>query len=425
MDRFMQVDRRGAKRRPGGLFWQRNFRLLWVGETASQLGSAMAAVAMPLLAVAVLHASTFTVTALTAAAYLPWLLIGLPAGAWIDRLDRRRLMVACDLISALLYGSLPVAAWLGDLGLGQVLLVALLGGAANVLFATAYQVFLPSIVPAGDLVEGNAKLQASSSASLIGGPGIAGLTAGALGAALALLANAASFLASAACLLAIDGEPARLPPAAPRRRLHQEIAEGVRYVTRDSYLRSLTIWAALTNLTLTGYTALAVVFLVRVVGLGPAAVGMLLAVSGLGGVLGALAAHRITRRYGTARTLLITAFAGMPAALLIPLTGAGWRLLFFLPGVLVTFGAVAVGAIVLSSFRQTYCPPHLLGRVIATMRFILYGASPFGAFLAGGLGTWFGIRNALWIMLSLAVLSGTCLLTPTFRHRRDLPLTSQ
>lgn len=111
----------------------------------------------------------------------------------------------------------------------------------------------------------------------------------------------------------------------------------------------------------------------------------------------------------------------MPFALLIPLTGPGWRLLFYLPGALIAFGAVVIGAIILSSFRQAYCPPHLLGRVVATMRFLLYGVNPAGALLGGGLGTWLGIRNALWMMLSTAVLSGACLLTRTFRGRRDLP----
>jgi MFS family permease len=403
------------------ILWQRDFRLLWGGETISQLGSAMAGVAIPLLAVTGLHASTFEVAALTAAAYLPWLLIGLPAGAWTDRADRRQLMVACDLVSALLYASLLLAAWLGILTFGQILAVALLAGAASVLFTTAYQVYLPSLVTADELAEGNARLQASASAASIGGPALAGLTAGTLGAAFSLLVNAASFLVSAACLLAIPGEQPSGKPAAARAGLRQEITEGVRLVGRDPYLRPLTIWAALVNLTLTGYSALAVVFLVRVAGLGTGAAGLLLAGPGLGGVTGALAAGAISRRYGTARALLLTAFAGMPCALLIPLAGPGWRLLFFPAGALLSVSAVVAGAIILSTFRQAYCPPHLLGRAVATMRFVLYGASPAGALLGGALGTWLGIRNALWLLLGAAVLSGACLLTSTFRTLRDLP----
>ena len=199
-------------RRRGGVLRQRNFFLLWTGETISGAGSSMAAVGVPLLAVTVLHASTFAVAVLTGAAYLPWLVIGLPAGAWVDRLPVRPLMIACDVISALLFASLPAAAWLGALTTGQVVVVALLAGAANVFFSTAYQVCLPSLVTAAELVDGNAKLQGGASVATIAGRGAAGLAAEAVGAATALLVNAASFLASAACLLAIH--PAASAPAA-------------------------------------------------------------------------------------------------------------------------------------------------------------------------------------------------------------------
>ncbi len=336
-------------------------------------------------------------------------------------MHNRSLMLRCDLASALLYASLPLAASLGILTMTQILAVAVLAGAANVVFTTAYQVFLPALIQPAELLEGNAKLQASLSASAIGGPGLAGVTAGAIGAAVALTANAASFLVSAACLLAIRAAPARQPlQAATAPGLRRQVAEGVRYVSGDTSLRLLTVWATAGNLCLSGYSALAVVFLVRVVGLSPTVVGILLAASGLGGVLGALTARQISRRYGTAGALRLTAFAGMPFALLIPLTGSGWRILFFPAGAFITFGAVAAGAVVLSSFRQTICPPHLLGRVVATMRFLLYGVYPLGALLGGLLATCLGIRTALWIALSTAVASGVLLLSPAVRSRRDL-----
>lgn len=415
---------RGAppqRQRMGGLLRQHDFRLFWTGETTSQLGDTMARVAMPLLAVLVLHASTFAVTLLTATAYLPWLLIGLPVGAWVDRLRCRPLMIACDLVAAVLYGSLPVAAWLGVLTIGQVIVVALLAGGADVFFGTAYQVYLPSIVTAGELVEGNAKLQGSASAAAIGGPGAAGLLAGTLGAAAALLANAISFGVSAVCLLRIRGGAARTTPAlASRMGIRREIADGVRYVAADRYLRTLTIWASLVNLGLTGYGALAVVFLVRTVGLGAGLAGLLLASSGVGGLLGALVARRVSAQFGTARTLLLSALGTLPFALLIPLTGPG-RLAFFVPGLLVSASGIVAGSVILGSFRQAYCPPQLLGRVTATMRFLLVGTNPLGALMAGGLATWLGVRSALWIMIGIAVLSGALLLTRTFRGLRDLP----
>jgi Transmembrane secretion effector len=171
-----------AAHRHGGLLWQRTFRLLWVGETVSQVGNAMAMVGVPLVAVTVLHASTFAVTVLTAAAWLPWLVIGLPAGAWVDRLDARRVMIACDVVSATLYASVPITAWAGVLSTGLVVVIHLLAGAASVLFMTAYQVYLPSVVTPAELVEGNTKMQGSASAAAFAGPGLAGLVAQLLGA---------------------------------------------------------------------------------------------------------------------------------------------------------------------------------------------------------------------------------------------------
>jgi len=407
----------------GGLLWHREFRLLWTGETVSQLGNAMAVMAMPLLAVVTLHASTFAVSALAAAAWLPWLLIGLPAGTWADQVHARRLMVACDLAAAILYASLPAAARLGVLTVPQALAVALLAGAANVIFTTAYQVFLPALVGPADLMEGNAKLQASLSACAIAGPGLAGLVAGAAGASAALAANAVSFLVSAVCLLSIRRAGLHQPQRNPRRPIRVTIAEGVRYVAGDSALRLLTIWAAAVNLFLAGFSALAVVYLVRSAGLTPATAGLLLAAGGIGGVLGALATRCLAERYGSAGALRVTAFAGMPFALLIPLAGRGWHTLFFLAGFPIASSALAAGAVILGSFRQAACPPELLGRVVATMRFLAYGANPAGALLAGSLASWLGLRTALWITLSSWVATGAFLLAPVLRNR-ELPAPS-
>jgi hypothetical protein len=415
-------------RRRGGLLWHRNFRLLWIGETISGAGSSMAAIGVPLLAVTVLKASTFAVSALTAAAYLPWLLIGLPVGAWVDRLATRPLMIACDLISALLYASLPVAAWLGVLDTGQVVAVALLAGAANVFFATAYQVYLPSLVTPAELVEGNAKLQGGAQVASIGGRGLAGLAAEAIGAAPALLFNSASFLVSAACLLRIrpPAKPAAPdPPAEPPRRgrLHEQTWEGIRFVARDPYLRFFTIYAAVSNLAYAGNLALVVVFLVRVVGLSSAAVGVLTATSGLGGLLGALVARRLTRVLGTARTLLLTTLGSGLTSLLIPLTAKGPRIACYVAGSALVAGGIVIGNVILGSFRQAYCPPAMLGRVTASMRFLTFGAIPLGALLAGALGTVLGIRNGLWAVLAIFAASGLFLLSRDIRTARDLPLT--
>lgn len=407
---------------PGGLLRHRNFRLLWVGETVNQFGNAMALVVVPLLAVVVLRASTFEVGLLTAAGYLPWLVIGLPAGAWVDRLPARRVMIVCDLVSAVLYLSVPCAAWLGALTLAQLALVVLLGGATSVMFQTAYQVNLASLVAADQLTEGNAKLQGSASAAAFAGPGLAGIAARSLGAATALLINAGSFLVSAACLLRIRTEPAPAPPAPrPRASLRSEISAGVRLVAGDNYLRRLSLLGGLANFAFDGYAALVIIFLVRVVGVGEAQVGLLMAVPGLGGILGALIARRAAGRFGGARTLLVCSFGMVPFVLLIPLTARGPRLLLFVFGTLCAVVGIGIANVIMATFRQSYSPPGMLGRVTATMRVLVYGTGPLGALTAGTLGTWLGVRSALWIMLSLAAASGLTLVSRDFFGRRDLP----
>jgi hypothetical protein len=400
------------------LLWQRNFRLLWIGETISGAGNAMAVIGMPLLAVTDLRASTFAVAALTAAAYLPWLIIGLPAGAWVDRLPARPLMIACDVASALLYASLPAAAWAGMLSIGQMVAVALLAGMVNVLFATAYQVCLPSLVTAGELAEGNAKLQGSAQAAAIAGRGLAGLAAEAVGAATALLFNAASFLVSAACLLRIR---AASPPPRRRATVLAETWHGLGFVALDRYLRPLTVYGAAANLAYTGNLSLVVVFLVRVVGLGAAVVGLLTATAGVGGVLGAALARPLIAALGTARALIAATLCSGLFGLLIPFTRPGPGIACYVIGAGAVAAGLAVGNVIVNSFKQTYCPPSMLGRVTASMRFVVWGTIPLGSLLAGALGTALGIRNALYAMLALFATSALLLLTREIRSLKNLP----
>ena len=329
--------------------------------------------------------------------------------------------VICDAISTALYASVPAAACLGVLTIAQLLAVALLGGVASVFFNTAYQVYLPSLVAPEDLVEGNAKLAGSASAARLGGPGLAGLIAQALGVATALLFNAASFLVSAACILGIGHRVPRPEAHGHVTTLRAEIADGARLIARDPYLRPMGLFGAVGNLALTGNQALAVVFLVRVVGLGPFAVGLLLAVPGAAGLLGALTSRRVTARFGTARGLLLTALVLMPFGLLIPLTERGPGLAFYIAGTLIAASGIATASIIIISSRQAYSPPHMRGRAAATMGFLLAGTSPLGALLGGALGTAVGIRNALWVLFAIVALSGTVMLTREITTRRDLP----
>jgi MFS family permease len=405
--------------RPGGLLRERNFRLLWFGETTSSLGSSVTSVALPLVALAELHAGVLAVSLLSAAAWLPWLVVGLPAGAWIDRMRRRPVMLACDAVSIVLYASIPVAAWCGVLSIGQLLAVALLTGTAKVFFATAYRAYLPSVVAPDDLVEGNAKLQGSESAVQVAGPGIAGLLAQAFGAAAGMLLDAASFVVSALCLRSIRAAEACRRPQ--RRRLRHEIADGMRFVAHDRYLRAYVAFGGAANLALTGYQSILVVFLVRDVGLGPGMVGWLIACGSLGGVLGAAVAPRLARALGSARALLLCKVGAAPFGLLIPLTAEGPRLALFAVGTGTVVAGVVGGNVISAGFMQRYCPPGLFGRVSTSMQVVNYGTIPFGALAAGAIAGAFGVRAALWIMLALFACAGGILLASPFATLRDLP----
>jgi MFS family permease len=402
-----------------GLLATRHFRLLWTGETTSSLGSSIGGVALPLAALTLVHAGVFAISVLTAAAWLPWLIVGLPAGAWVDRLPRRRVMIAADLVSLAAFASVPVAAAAGLLTLAQLLIVALLAGAAKVFFATAYRAFLPALLTSGDLLEGNAKLQGSEQVANVAGPGLAGLITQLASAAGGVLADAASFAVSAVCLSRLHVAEPR--SSAPRRRLHREIGEGLAVVWHDRLLRMNAIFGSLSNLLLTGYQAVEVVFLIKVVGLAPGLAGLILALTSLGGILGAMVARRAAARIGSARAVLLGKAGVMPFGLLIPLADRGPGLALYVLGSIVLVGGIVAGNIIWSGWVQSYYPAELLGRVSTSVQVVNYGAIPLGAALAGLTASHIGVRPTLWIMLSGLLLSGAILLAGPLRKLRDLP----
>ncbi|WP_327001929.1 MFS transporter [Dactylosporangium sp. NBC_01737] len=398
----------------------RDFRLMWVGQATSNLGTSVTSVALPLVAITLLDATAFQVAALSAATWVPWLLIGLPAGAWVDRLPPRALMVCCDVVSLVLYLSVPLAAAAGVLSLAHLFAVAFGAGVAGVFFKTAYQVFLPCLLRPADLPAGNARLQGTEAITQIGGPGLAGLIAGVLGAVWALLFDAATFLVSALCLVTIrpTGRRRRVAARAPLRR---QVADGIRFVGRDPFLRLFAWYGAVSNLGLVAYQSILVVFLVHDVGLGPAAVGAVVATMSLGGAIGAFVAPMVGRRFGTARATLVCQLVAMPSALLIPLTGPGPGLTAAVAGgVLIGTGVVA-GNVIKGSWRQAYTPHHLLGRVVASMHLLNFGTMPLGALIGGALATWLGVRAAIWCAATWLALSCLLLLAGPLRRHRDLP----
>jgi predicted MFS family arabinose efflux permease len=403
--------------RRGGLLRQRNFRLFWTGQTISEVGNSVTIIVIPLIAIDTLHTSTFVVTLLTAMVWLPWVIIGIPAGAWVDRLPPRSVMLAGDAISMAAYASVPIAAWCGVLTVAQLIVVALVAGAAAVFFNSAYQVLLPGVVDEPDLTEANAKLLGSREVAQIGGPGLGGLLAQAAGPVTGLLADAVSFAVSFCCLAAMQ-------PPRDRRSGGPgagSVLDGLRFAWRDPYLRAMTAFSSLANLALTGVDALLVVFLVRTVGLSSAVAGLVMASLGVGGVLGALAARPLGRRFGTARAMLITVLCGQCFALLLPLAEKGPRLAFACVAMMCAGGVIVIANVIGDSFVQTYVSPDILGRVTSATWAVAFAMMPIGALLAGALATELGVRAALWILTAVIAASGLTLLLTPMRHLRDLP----
>ncbi|MEX2984298.1 MFS transporter [Streptomyces sp. C36] len=406
-----------------GSLRHRDFRLLWAGETVSQAGSAATRVMLPLIAVETLHASSMTMGVLNAAAWLPWLLIGLPAGAWVDRVRRRPVMLVCNSVSAVLLLSVGAAAWLDALSAGQLLLVAVLSGTADVFFRAAYSAYIPALLPREDLEDGNSKLEASEAAADVVAPSAGGALVQAGGAVFGFLADGLSFLASVLLLTRIRAREA--PPGGERRRapaLGPEIREGFAFLVRDPFLRTILLCDAGMNLFLAGTQALAVVFLSRTVGVGGGTIGVLIALVGLGGVLGAVVSPRLARRVGTARAVMLCAFCGGPFGLLIPLTTDGAGLAAFLVGDFCLTASIVAGNVIIVSFRQAYCPPGMLGRISSGIRFVMYGTIPVGSLLGGALATALGDRGALWALYTGNALCALFLLQGPVRHRKELPV---
>ncbi|MCW7988945.1 MFS transporter [Streptomyces platensis subsp. clarensis] len=401
----------------------RDFRLLWCGETAGKFGAAVSNVAMPLVAVSTLHASTFAVGLISACGWLPWLLIGLPVGVWVDRLRRRPLMLAAAALSMVLFAAVPVLARYGGLDLGLLIAVALLTGASAVLFQTAYSAYLPTLLAPADQAEGNAKLHGSASAAQIAGQGASGLIAQLAGAVNGLFAHAATFLVALLCLLGIrHREPRPASRESTPRSLTGEVAEGLRLVAGDRWFRTLTLFGAASNLALMGYQSLTAVFLVREVGLAPGAVGGLLALASTGGIAGAFVVRRTAGRIGTARAMLLFELGVPCAALLIPLASPGAATLLYVAGSFGVSAGVVAGNILKVSFQQSYCPPPLLGRLVASSSFLNYGTLPLGALLGGALGSALGVRTAMWIMTAGVPLAALILLFSPVRTVRELPV---
>jgi MFS family permease len=402
------------------LWRHRDFTLLWGGETVSHFGTAVSMVALPLVAVTTLAVTPLQMGLLTSAETAAFLLVGLPAGAWLDRMRRRPVMLVADVARAALLASIPLAWWAGQLTIGQLLVVALLVGLATVFFDVAYQSYLPSLVGREVLIEGNSKLESTRSLAQITGPAIGGGLVQLLSATTAVLVDAVSYLVSAASLAMVrTAEPA--PEPARHQRLRTQIAEGLRFVLGHRLLRPITGCTGTSNFFSGVLGAVIMLFLARELGLAPGTIGLLFTAGGVGGLLGAVTSAWCARTVGQARIIWLSLVVTAPFGLLVPLAQADWRVAFIVVGdVMIGYGVVAYN-VAQVSFRQAICPHRLLGRMNASIRFLVWGTLPLGGLVGGVLGEWLGVRGTLWVAMTGQLVAVLWVLASPLRTMRDLP----
>jgi MFS family permease len=406
------------------LWRDREFRIFWSAQGVSEFGDRITELALPLIAVTLLDASPAQVGLLTAAVWLPNL-VSLVIGTWVDqRADKRRLMIAADIFRSIVLLSLPIAYWLDALTLPQLYLIALLAGIAHVVFTTAYSAFFVRLVQQQDFLDANGRLSATRSASFIAGPAVGGALMQWLSAPVAVLVDALSFVFSAVQLsrLTVSG-PAPVPST---ESLMRRSRAGMGYVLRHPYLRrSLGCATTVNFFSFVGF-AMLVLFASRSLRLPAGVIGFAFGVGAIGGLLGAVAAGRLSRRFGAGRVIAFGSVV-FPAGIALATLGSG--------PLLARAGAVAAAEFVsgfavmcfdvpLNSVQAAVTHDHMRSRVAGAFSTVNYGIRPAGAVVGGLLGGWLGVRETLLVSAAGGMLAVLWLVRSPILAVRDIdPLT--
>ncbi len=411
----------GQTSRPS-LWRHADFLKLWTGETISVFGSQISQLAIPLAAAHVLHATPAEFGLLAAIEMLPFLVLALPAGVWVDRLRRRPVLIAGDLIRVIALGVIPLTYLTGHLSMAVLYLVALVAGSATVFFDVAYQSYLPVLVEREHLIEGNGKLEVTRSASQVAGPGMAGVLVGLLTAPVAVLLDAVSFLVSAGMLLLIR-KPEPAPELRPegRQGMRAEIAEGLQVILRNPLLRGIAACTATSNFFTSLGFATFILFAVDDLHLGDAQIGLIFAMSSVGGLLGAVISGRVPARLGVGRTLEVSVFSGAIFGLLAPLAQPATAFPLLIAAQFGFSFANPVYNVTQVSLRQSITPDRLQGRMNASMRFIVWGVMPLGSLAGGAVASVIGVRGAVAVGAAGALLAVVPLVLTPIHRLREAP----
>ncbi|HWD78627.1 MAG TPA: MFS transporter [Kribbella sp.] len=402
------------------LWRDRGFRRFWSAQGVSEFGDRVTELALPLIAVTMLDASPSQVGFLTAAVWLPNI-ASLFIGAWVDhRRDKRPLMIAADLTRTVLLLTLPVAYWFDLLALGHLYAIAILAGTAHVVFNTAYASFFVRLVDREHFMEANSKLSATRSISFMAGPAVGGWLVQLLTAPVAILVDALTFVFSAVQISRLKIEPGT--PETSEETLLRRAVAGMRYVLKHPYL-SRSLGAATTvNFFNLMAMALLVLFASRNLGLSAAVIGVAFGVGASGGLLGAVAATRLSRRFGAGPLIAFGAVV-FPGSIAIAALAGGPTWLKAVALAAAEFvGAFAVMCfdVPLNSLQAAVIHDHMRSRVAGAFSSINYGIRPLGAVVGGLLGTWIGVRETLLVSAAGGLLSVLWLVGSPIIRTREL-----
>ena len=402
-----------------GVFAQRDFVRLWLAQLISALGGRVTRTALPVIAVLSVDSSPLALGLLGALSVAPGVLVALAAGGRIDRSRKRPILIGADLVRAACVGSLPIAAWAGVLTMAHIYAVAAVVGAASALFQITDNAYLPALVGREHIVQGNSVIEATESVAEVAGPGMAGVLIQIFTAPIAVAIDAASYLVSAFFLGSIRQRetPAAVEEHTPS--MWRDIAVGFRVSWHHELVRPILLALTVTSFFGGFFAALYMLFALEVLGLGPATIGVVISMGGVGALLGALASPALARRLGLGRTLLVALTLSAAGGLCIPAaSGPLWLVLVFLfTHQLIGDGFYAAFAVQAVSLRQTVLPLSVLARSNAAFSAVTGAAIPLGALSAGILGELIGSRGALWIGMGGGALA-PLLLLPLYRLER-------
>lgn len=412
----------GQEQRTGSLWRDRNFLTFWGGQTFAQAGTQITELAIPVLAVVLLHATEFEVGLLNAAGVAAFLVVGLPAGAWIDRMRKRRVMIWADIVRAASLAALPTL-WLLDLlEMWHLYAVALIAGVATVFFDVSYQSVIPSLVDGPQIAEANGKLETTGQLANIGGPAVGGWLVGILTAPIAIATTVGTYLVSAVALaFTKDTEEPR--EAADRAPIVKEIAEGLAWVFGNPLLRRIVGTTAVSNFFGTLGFTMVPILLLRTLDMSVETMGLLFSCGAVGGLVGAVVSPHLVKRIGEARSIPLSALLFSTVGLLLPLAAHLPQIAVVL--LIAQFALVSAASLMYNitqvTFRQRVTPRRLLGRMNASVRFCVWGVMPVAAVLSGVLASWIGVVPTLWIAAAGQLLAALFVVIGPFWTMHELP----